>query len=239
MWCFVKQKALYQIFACAVQVIDPWAGSYMMESLTNEVYTKGKQIINEVEKMGGMAKAVASGWPKLKIEECAAKRQAMIDSGTGVALSLSFKFFPGLRLYTYNFILHSIILTFSEVIVGVNKYQLEKETPIEVLTIDNQEVRQSQINKLKSLKSTRKSEEVEKALLNITRIAKGGDGNLLEAAVHAAKVRCTLGEISLAMEQVFGRHVASDSLVSGAYKSEYGNQSELDAVAARVIIKHV
>ncbi|CAL8147565.1 unnamed protein product [Orchesella dallaii] len=185
------------------KVIDPWAGSYMMEALTDEVYAKGKQIIDEVEKMGGMAKAVASGWPKLKIEECAAKRQAMIDSGL-------------------------------EVIVGVNKYKLEQEEQIEVLTIDNKEVLKSQVAKLNELKGKRDSAKAKEALERITDIAKNGNGNLLEAAVQAARVRCTLGEISYAMEEVFGRHVATDSLVSGAYKSEYGNQKELDAVANRI-----
>ncbi|ODN06153.1 Methylmalonyl-CoA mutase, mitochondrial [Orchesella cincta] len=185
------------------KVIDPWAGSYMMESLTDEVYAKGKQIIDEVEKMGGMAKAVASGWPKLKIEECAAKRQAMIDSGL-------------------------------EVIVGVNKYKLEQEDKIEVLTIDNKEVLKSQVAKLNTLKEKRDTAKAKEALDRITEIAKNGNGNLLEAAIQAARVRCTLGEISYAMEEVFGRHVATDSLVSGAYKSEYGNQKELDAVANRI-----
>lgn len=186
------------------KVIDPWAGSYMMESLTNEVYLKGKHIIDEVEKMGGMAKAVASGWPKLKIEECAAKRQAMIDSGT-------------------------------EVIVGVNKYNLEKESDIEVLTIDNKEVLKSQVKKLRELREKRDAGMAEEALNIIEGIARGErEGNLLEAAVNAARVRCSLGEISYAMEKVFGRHVATDSLVSGAYKSEYGDQKELDVVQKRV-----
>lgn len=185
------------------KVIDPWGGSYMMEGLTEDVYRKGRQIIGEVEKMGGMAKAVASGWPKLKIEECAAKRQAMIDSGT-------------------------------EVIVGVNKYRLEKEEEIEVLIVDNKEVLRSQVEKLKRLKENRDVGKVEEALKRIEGIAKGEQGNLLEAAVEAAKVRCSLGEISGAMEKVWGRHVATDSLVSGAYKSEYGNEKELEAVQNRV-----
>ncbi|CAG7678015.1 unnamed protein product [Allacma fusca] len=185
------------------KIIDPWGGSYMMESLTEEVYQSGKRIVDEIEKMGGMAKAVASGWPKLKIEECAAKKQAMIDSGR-------------------------------EVIVGVNKYKLEKETPIEVLTIDNQQVRASQVAKLEELRKSRDSTVAQECLGRITNISNGAEGNLLEAAVTAARARCSLGEISYAMEKVFGRHVASDSLVSGAYKSEYGDQKEFDAVASRI-----
>ncbi|KAK4298241.1 hypothetical protein Pmani_029399 [Petrolisthes manimaculis] len=184
------------------KIIDPWAGSYAMEALTNEVYEVGKTIIDEVEEMGGMAKAVASGWAKLKIEECAAKRQAMIDSG-------------------------------KEVIVGVNKYRLEKEETIDVLMINNNEVRTTQINKLKQMKASRDTAEVEAALAKLEE-ASGGDGNLLEAAVVAARARATVGEISSAMEKVFGRHTASDRLVSGAYKTEYGNQDELHAVTAKI-----
>jgi methylmalonyl-CoA mutase len=175
----------------------------MMESLTEELYQSGKRIVDEVEKMGGMAKVVASGWPKLKIEECAAKKQAMIDSGR-------------------------------ETIVGVNKYRLEEESPLEVLTIDNNQVRASQVAKLAELRKNRDPKVAQECMDRITKIAETGDGNLLEAAVTAARARCTLGEISYAMEKVFGRHVASDSLVSGAYKSEFGDQKEFEAVANRI-----
>merc|ERR1719427_1360095 len=150
--------------------------------------------------MGGMAKAVASGWPKLKIEECAARRQANIDSG-------------------------------KEVIVGVNKYKLQKEVQIEVRSIDNAEVKESQLNRLNKLKATRNPEEVEKCLQQLEDCAGGKEGNLLALAVEAAKARCTVGEISSAMEKVFGRHVASDKMVSGAYRSEYGETEEIEAVA--------
>ncbi|XP_042220504.1 methylmalonyl-CoA mutase, mitochondrial-like [Homarus americanus] len=184
------------------KVIDPWAGSYAMEALTNEVYEAGKAIIDEVESMGGMAQAVASGWAKLKIEECAAKKQAMIDSA-------------------------------KEVIVGVNKYKLEKEDKIDVLMIDNNEVRTTQIDKLKQVKASRDASATGAALAALEKAALG-DGNLLAAAVEAARARASLGEISTAMENVFGRHVASDRLVSGAYKTEYGDQHELDAVTAKI-----
>ncbi|KAK2727791.1 hypothetical protein QYM36_008322 [Artemia franciscana] len=185
------------------KVIDPWAGSYMMETLTEEVYVKANQIIDEVEKMGGMVKATASGWPKLKIEECAAKRQAMIDSG-------------------------------SEVIVGVNKYRRDQEDGVEVLSIDNNEVRRKQVEKLERIRSTRDSQRVQETLDALTKAAEGKDGNLLALAIDAAHARCTVGEITQAMEKVYGRHVASDRLVSGAYKAEYANQTELDVVSKKV-----
>ncbi|XP_066968409.1 methylmalonyl-CoA mutase, mitochondrial-like [Macrobrachium rosenbergii] len=184
------------------KVIDPWAGSYAMESLTEEVYKAGKTIIDEVEAMGGMAKAVASGWAKLKIEECAAKRQAMIDSG-------------------------------KEVIVGVNKYRLEKEETVDVLMIDNHEVRSKQISKLEKIKATRDESKTQAALSALEEAAKG-DGNLLAFAIDAARARASLGEISIAMERVFGRHVATDRLVSGAYKNEYGDKDDLVAVTAKI-----
>ncbi|XP_053650705.1 methylmalonyl-CoA mutase, mitochondrial isoform X2 [Cherax quadricarinatus] len=184
------------------KIIDPWAGSYAMEALTNEVYTAGKAIIDEVEDMGGMAKAVASGWAKLKIEECAAKKQAMIDSG-------------------------------KEIIVGVNKYKLEKEETVDVLMIDNNEVRSTQVEKLRKIRASRDTSRVEEALAVLEAAARG-EGNLLAAAVEAARARASLGEISKAMENVFGRHVASDRLVSGAYKTEFGDQHELEAVTAKI-----
>ena len=185
------------------KVIDPWAGSYMMENLTEEVYQEAKRIVEEVEQMGGMAKAVASGFPKLKIEECAARRQANIDSG-------------------------------KEVIVGVNKYRLAKEDDIEVRSIDNQDVRESQLRRLASLKGDRDQAEAAKCLKNIEDSCSSGEGNLLELAVAAARARCSVGEISLAMEKVFGRHVASDKMVSGAYRSEYGEQEEIEAVSSAI-----
>ncbi|CAG0898335.1 unnamed protein product, partial [Darwinula stevensoni] len=187
----------------SIQIIDPWAGSYAMESLTNEIYHEAKKVMDEVEGMGGMAKAVATGWPKLKIEECAARRQALIDSG-------------------------------KEVIVGVNKHRLEKEETIDVLVIDNSMVRHSQIEKLQKVKKTRDADAAKRALDALHSCAKTGKGNLLELAVECARTRCTVGEISKAMESAFGRYVAKDQLVSGAYRTEYGAQAELEAVMRRV-----
>lgn len=185
------------------KVIDPWAGSYMMETLTQQVYDEAKRIVDEVEEMGGMAVAVASGWPKLKIEECAAKRQANIDSA-------------------------------KEVIVGVNKYKLEKEEEIDVLIIDNEEVKAKQLARLAAVKSNRDAAAAAKCLQDLEDCANSGNGNLLELAVAAARARCTVGEITQAMERVYGRHVASDRLVSGAYRNEYGETEEITAVAKAI-----
>merc|ERR1712037_752075 len=184
-------------------VIDPWAGSYMMESLTEEVYQEARKIVEEFEGMGGMAKAVASGWPKLKIEECAARRQANIDSG-------------------------------KEVIVGVNKYRLAKEDNIEVRSIDNKEVKVKQIARLESIRASRDSQAAEASLAAIQESAKSGEGNLLELAISAARARCSVGEITRAMEAVYGRHVASDKMVSGAYRAEYGETNEIKAVTEAI-----
>jgi len=184
-------------------VIDPWAGSYMMESLTEEVYQESRKIVEEVEGMGGMAKAVASGWPKLKIEECAARRQANIDSS-------------------------------KEVIVGVNKYKLAKEDDINVLSIDNAEVKVKQIARLESIRASRDSQAAEASLAAIQESAKSGEGNLLELAITAARARCTVGEITRAMEAVYGRHVATDKMVSGAYRAEYGETNEIKAVTEAI-----
>lgn len=184
------------------KVIDPWAGSYLMESLTQQVYDEAKRIIDEVEGMGGMAKAVDSGWPKLKIEECAARRQANIDSG-------------------------------SETIVGVNKYVLDKQDDIDVLTIDNREVRKSQIEKLRALREGRDEDAAQSTLKALTEGAEGG-GNCMALAVDCARSRCSVGEITEAMASVFGRHVASDRLVSGAYRTEYGESKEIAAVSEAV-----
>ena len=146
------------------KVIDPWAGSYMMENLTQQVYDEAKRIVDEVESMGGMASAVASGWPKLKIEECAAKRQANIDSG-------------------------------KEVIVGVNKYKLDQEDQIDVLMIDNAEVKKKQLQRLAEVKSGRDPATANACLEAIEEAAKTGEGNLLELAVNAARAR--YGEMGL------------------------------------------
>lgn len=175
----------------------------MMESLTNDVYKAAMEVIDETEKMGGMAAAVSTGWPKLKIEESAAKRQARIDSA-------------------------------AETIVGVNKYKLAHEEMVDVLSIDNATVLKTQLKRLATTKTGRNADEVKKCVEALTRCAETGQGNLLQLAVDAARARCTVGEISGALEQVWSRHVAQDRLVSGAYKTEYGGSTDIDAIVARI-----
>ena len=171
-------------------VIDPWAGSYMMENLTQEMADKAWEIIQEVDAMGGMTKAVESGWAKLKIEAAAAEKQAKIDSG-------------------------------SDVIVGVNKYKLGKEDLVDVLMIDNDKVRESQVARLKDIKAKRDSKKVEAALEALTKAAEENTGNLLELAVQAIRLRATVGEVSDALEKVYGRHRADTQKVTGVYAAAY------------------
>ncbi len=175
--------------------LDPWAGSYYVESLTNELARKGWELIQEVEKLGGMAKAIETGVPKMRIEEAAARAQGRIDGG-------------------------------SQTIVGINKYRLDKEDPIDILDIDNTAVRLSQIERLKKLRAERNEEEVQSALAAITKTAETGKGNLLELAIDAAKKRASLGEISDACEKVAGRYKAVIRTIEGVYKSEAKDKSE-------------
>jgi len=169
--------------------IDPWAGSYYVEYLTDRIAQRAWDLIQEVEDLGGMTKAIETGLPKMRIEEAAARKQARIDSG-------------------------------KDTIVGVNKYQLDKEDPIDILEVDNTKVRNTQIERLKKLKAERDDNEVQSALEKITNVAETGKGNLLDAAVEAARKRATLGEISDAMEKVFGRYKATVRSISGVYSSE-------------------
>jgi methylmalonyl-CoA mutase len=175
--------------------LDPWAGSYYVESLTHALAHKGWTLIEEVEQLGGMAKAIETGVPKMRIEEAAARAQGKIDSG-------------------------------SQTIVGLNKYRLGKEDPIDILDIDNTAVRQAQIERLKKLRAGRDEEEVKAALDAITNAAATGKGNLLELAIEAAKKRASLGEISYACEKVAGRYKAVIRTIEGVYKSEAQNKSE-------------
>lgn len=175
--------------------VDPWAGSYYVESLTHEIARKAWSLIEEVEKLGGMAKAIETGIPKMRIEEAAARTQGKIDGG-------------------------------SQTIVGVNRYRLEKEDPIDILEIDNTAVRLSQIERLKHLKRNRNNAEVEASLAALTECAASGKGNLLELAIDAARKRASLGEISDACEKVAGRYKAVIRTIEGVYKSEANNKSE-------------
>lgn len=191
-------------------VIDPWAGSYMMEKLTQDMADKAWAIIEEVDAMGGMTQAVDSGWAKLKIEAAAAEKQARIDSG-------------------------------KEVIVGVNKYKLAKEDPIEILDVDNVKVRDSQIARLKDLKQKRDAAKVQQALDALTTAAQTGEGNLLDLAIQAVRLRATVGEVSDALEKIFGRHRADTQKVTGVYAAAYDSaegweklKSEIDEAAEQL-----
>ena len=175
--------------------VDPWAGSYYVESLTNEIAHKAWEHIQEIEKLGGMAKAIETGLPKMRIEEASARKQAWIDSG-------------------------------DEVIVGLNRYRLEKEAPIDILAVDNTAVRESQVKRLKELRANRDEAAVQAALAAITEAVKNKSGNLLELAVEAAKVRATLGEISDACEVVVGRYKAVIRSISGVYSSAMKNDAD-------------
>ena len=171
------------------KTVDPWAGSFHLEKLTENIADKAWELIKEVEELGGMTKAIEKGIPKMRIEEAAAIKQAKIDSGL-------------------------------DVIVGVNKYQLKEEDPLHILEVDNEAVRSSQIERLKKLKENRNNAEVQKSLVALTEAAKSGEENLLSLAIKAARDRATLGEISNALEVVFGRHKAVHKTISGVYSKE-------------------
>ena len=190
-------------------VIDPWAGSYMMEKLTQDMADAAWKIIEEVEAMGGMTAAVDSGWAKLKIEAAAAEKQARIDSG-------------------------------KEVIVGVNKYKLAKEDPVDILEVDNVRVRDSQIARLNQIKQKRDAARVNQALAALSSAAESGEGNLLGLAIDAIRARATVGEVSDALEKSFGRHRADTQMVTGVYATAYDGaeaweklKGEIDEFAAR------
>ena len=181
--------------------VDPWAGSYYVETLTNEIAHKAWEHIQEIEKLGGMAKAIETGIPKMRIEESSARTQARIDSG-------------------------------EQSIIGLNEYRLEKEAPIDILAVDNTAVRESQIKRLKELRATRDEAAVKKALAALTECVKTKQGNLLELAVEAAKVRATLGEISDACEVVVGRYKAVIRSISGVYSSAVKNDDSFERAKA-------
>ncbi|MCL1700592.1 methylmalonyl-CoA mutase [Lysinibacillus sp. Bpr_S20] len=181
------------------KVIDPWGGSYYVEKLTDEITKSAWALIEEIEELGGMAKAIETGLPKMKVEEAAAKRQAKIDSKT-------------------------------ETIVGVNKYRLEKEEPIDILDIDNTLVRQKQIERLEAMKAARDEAEVQKHLARLTKAAQDGEENLLAVAVDAARARASLGEISDAIEVVSGRHKAVIRSISGVYSANFSDEEQIAEV---------
>jgi methylmalonyl-CoA mutase len=184
-------------------VVDPWAGSYMMETLTQQMAGKAQAIIDEVDAMGGMVKAVASGWAKLKIEESAAQKQARVDSG-------------------------------ADVIVGVNKYRLAKEDPVDILEVDNHRVREQQVARLAKIRATRDGARVKACLAALTDAARSGTGNLLGLAIEAMRARATVGEISDALESVYGRHRADIQKVTGVYAAAYDSAEGWEQLKAEI-----
>ena len=180
-------------------VVDPWGGSFYVETLTDALARRAWRHIQEIEELGGMAQALETGLPKMRIEEAAARRQAHIDSG-------------------------------KETIVGVNKFRLEEEAPIDILEVDNSAVRQSQVERLAQLRAARDNTAVQAALNALTASAENGSGNLLELAVDAARARASLGEISDALEAVWGRHKAVVRSIAGVYSAEFGDDKEVAAV---------
>jgi methylmalonyl-CoA mutase len=181
------------------QIVDPWAGSYLVESLTHELARRAWSHIQEIDRLGGMARALESGLPKMRIEEAAARRQARIDSG-------------------------------QETIVGVNKYRLDHEDPIDILEVDNTAVREQQVARLAEVRAERDAAAVTHALDALTQAAATGEGNLLALAVDAARARATLGEISGALESVWGRHKAVIRSIAGVYRAEFGEQDDIARV---------
>lgn len=185
-------------------IIDPWGGSYYVEKLTAELVDEAWKLIQEVEELGGMAKAIETGIPKMRIEEAAARKQARIDAG-------------------------------KDVIVGVNRYTVEEDTQIDILEVDNTKVREAQIARLAELRSNRNEAKVQAALKKLEEAARSGTGNLLELAIDCARERASLGEISLAMENVFGRHQATIRSISGVYSSESMNDADFEKAKAMVL----
>jgi methylmalonyl-CoA mutase len=179
------------------KTVDPWAGSYYVETLTKEIADKAWALIEEVEELGGMTKAIESGIPKLRIEEAAARKQARIDSS-------------------------------QDIIVGINKFRLEKEDPLQILDVDNDMVRNQQIERLQQIKAIRNSDKVKECLAKLTEAAKNSNDNLLSLAVEAARNRATLGEISDALEEVFGRYKAQIRSFSGVYSKEIKNDESFE-----------
>jgi methylmalonyl-CoA mutase len=182
------------------QVVDPWGGSYMMEQLTHDMSEKARELIREIDELGGMAKAIERGLPKLRIEEAAAKKQARIDRG-------------------------------EDVIVGVNKFQLDEQDAVDILEIDNEQVRESQLARLSDIRASRDGESVRAALQALTDAAESGSGNLLELAINATRCRATVGEISDALEEVYGRFVAHAQTVSGIYGAAYAEDANWEGIA--------
>jgi methylmalonyl-CoA mutase len=182
------------------QVVDPWGGSYMMESLTQDMANKARELMAEIDELGGMAKAIESGIPKLRIEEAAAKKQARIDRG-------------------------------EDVIVGVNKFQIDEQDAVDILEIDNEQVRDAQLARLATIRGSRDDAAVSAALSALTEAAESGSGNLLTLAIEATRLRATVGEISDALETVYGRFVANAQTVTGVYGAAYAEDANWEGIS--------
>ena len=182
------------------QVVDPWGGSYMMENLTHDMANKARELMAEIDDLGGMAKAIESGIPKLRIEEAAAKKQARIDRG-------------------------------EDVIVGVNKFQIDEQDAVDILEIDNEQVRESQLARLASIRASRDEASVAASLSALTAAAESGEGNLLSLAIEATRARATVGEISDSLEKVYGRFVANAQTVSGVYGAAYAEDANWEGIS--------
>ncbi len=185
------------------QVVDPWGGSYMMENLTHDMANKARELMAEIDDLGGMAKAIESGIPKLRIEEAAAKKQARIDRG-------------------------------EDVIVGVNKFQIDEQDEVDILEIDNEQVRDSQVARLASIRASRDEASVAASLSALTAAAESEEGNLLSLAIEATRARATVGEISDALEQVYGRFVANAQTVSGVYGAAYAEDANWEGISMEI-----
>ena len=196
-------QLILQHEAGLTDVVDPLGGSHYVEALTDDLEAKAWELINEVEAMGGMTKAVEAGLPKMRIEEAAARRQARVDKG-------------------------------EDVIVGVNKYRLEDEAPVDILEIDNEAVRVAQVKRLDAIRRSRNAASVEGSLAELEKVARSGDGNLLAAAVEAARARASLGEISDAMERAFERHAATTRIISGVYENAYEGDAEYQTLKSKI-----
>ncbi|MEM9715620.1 MAG: methylmalonyl-CoA mutase [Pseudomonadota bacterium] len=196
-------QLILQHEAGMTDVVDPLGGSYYVEALTDELEEKAWDLINEVEAMGGMTKAVEAGLPKMRIEEAAARRQARVDKG-------------------------------EDIIVGVNKYRLDDEPPVDILEIDNEAVRKAQVARIEKTRKSRSTSAYQTAIANLEAVAKSGEGNLLEGAVEAARARATLGEISDAMERAFERHSAVTRVISGIYENAYEGDAEYETLKSKI-----
>ena len=241
-FCLTIMICLEQEESHVTKVADPWGGSYLMEKLTQDLVDGAMKVVNEVEALGGMTKAIESGMAKLRIEESATKKQARIDSSQEVSTVINCQLtLPSAHLNS----VFIVVIVYVQIIVGVNKYRLDEEAQVDVLSIDNTSVRKKQVDRLERVKSTRDQAKVDAILAKLTESAaltestsKGSHPmNLLKLSVEAARARATLGEISDALEVKWGRHTPSSAVVQGAYMATFNKsvaEKEYKDVLAQV-----